>query len=452
MKTYILSSKYHSVHFIGAGGVSMSALMKHLLKLGKTVTGSDVCHNSYTDELIELGAKITFKHSPLNLRRADAVVYSSAVNDSNPELVAARRKKIPIVKRSELLGEIAERYLKSVAVSGSHGKTTATAMISAIATADNKTPTVFLGGESTEYGNYLAGDDDLIVLEACEYKKNFLDITPDISVVLNIDNDHMDAYKDMRDMVCAFKSFVGNSLAVINADDVNARNIFNASTVTFGINTPATYTAKNIKLSGAGYSFTACAHGRAVGKINLSVAGRYNVYNALAAFAVTDVMRIPFRSVKSGLENFKGVKRRNEYIGEKDGLKIYADYAHHPKELKCTLETFRESGEDFITVFQPHTYSRTLNLMDSFVSVLKDAKPLIIYKTYSAREKFDESGSAKALCDNIIKVSGENCVYADTEEELIKALNVYKDKYKKAVFFGAGDIYFIAERINNKQE
>lgn len=452
MKNYILSSKYRNIHFVGAGGVSMSALMKHCIKLGKTVTGSDVCHNNYTDELIELGAKITFKHASSNIKRADAVVFSSAINEKNPELIAAKRKKIPIVKRSELLGEISERFLKTVAISGSHGKTTATAMIANVMKTANKEPTVFLGGESLEYGNYLSGEDDLCIIEACEYKKNFLDVIPDVSVVLNIDNDHMDAYKDMRDMVDTFRLFVGNSLAVINADDVNARNIFNSSTVTFGINTPATYTAKNIKPNGIGYSFTACAHGRAVGKINLSIAGRHNVYNALATFAVADVLRVPFCLIKQGLESYKGVKRRNEYLGKWKGLNFYADYAHHPRELSCTLQTFLEQGEDFVTVFQPHTYSRTINLMDSFVSVFKDIKPLVIYKTYSAREGFDEKGSAKTLCGYILGASGENCIYADTEEELIRVLDEYREKYKKVVFFGAGDIYDLAKSLMQKEK
>jgi len=447
MKNYILSSKYRSIHFIGAGGVSMSALMKHCLKLGKTVTGSDVCPNNFTDELIEHGAKIYFKHSSSNVRKADAVVYTSAVNENSPELVAARKRKIPVVKRSELLGEISEQFLRTVAVSGSHGKTTATAMIANVLISAKKSPTVFLGGEDAEYGNYLFGEENLSVIEACEYKKNFLDITPDISVVLNIDNDHMDAYKSMADMVNTFREFVGNSLAVINADDVHARNIFNMSTVSFGINAPATYTAKNVKHNGKGYSFTACAHGRPCGKINLSVQGKHNVYNALAAFSVADVLKVPFVKIKEGLESFNGVKRRNERLGTFDGLDVYADYAHHPRELKSTIEAMLESGEKFITVFQPHTYSRTENLMDSFVSVLKSLNPLLIYKTYPAREAFNKSGSAETLCENVRKASGENCYYVKDENELKKTILECKSEFKKVVFFGAGDIYFIAKKM-----
>ncbi|MBR1967775.1 MAG: UDP-N-acetylmuramate--L-alanine ligase [Clostridia bacterium] len=451
MKNYILSSKYQTLHFIGIGGVSMSALAKYAISVGKTVTGSEICPNSLTEELIKLGAKIYFKHSPFNLRKADAVVYTSAVKEDNVELATAKRKKIPIVKRSEFLGEILERFMRSVAISGSHGKTTATAMIASVLKNVERAPTVFLGGETDDYGNYLAGGEDFAVIEACEYKKNFLDITPDISVVLNIDDDHLDSYKDMADMVSAFSKFVGNSLAVINADDVYAHKIFNSSTVTFGINTPATYTAKSVKYNGKGYTFTACAHGRTLGKINLSVIGKHNVYNALATVAVCDVLRIPFNLIKSGLENFKGVKRRAEYLGEKEGLKFFADYAHHPRELKSTLKAFSESGDDFVTVFQPHTYSRTEKLIDAFISTFKSVKPLIIYKTYPAREEFSEKGDAETLYKNIISVSGENCIYAKNEEELLSAVLSFKGKFKKVVFFGAGDIYFIAKEFLEKQ-
>ena len=438
---------YNKFHFIGACGVSMSGLIKHLLLNEKAVTGSDNRAENGATELNGLGAKIYCKHSSKNAKNADVVIYSSAIKSDNPELNYAIKHKIPTVKRSELLGEILREFKTSVAVSGCHGKTTATAMIANVLINAKKDPTVFLGGEDYSFGNYRNGGKDVAVAEACEYKKNFLDVKPNISVVLNIDNDHMDAYKDMTEMLNAFTEFTKNTIAVINADDALASKIFNSTTVTFGIEKKATYMAKKLRYNNAGYTFTAYAFGRAVGTIKLKVAGRHNVYNALSAIAVCDVMNIPFFIIKRALENFKGVKRRNEYIGEFFGLNCYADYAHHPKEIEATLTAFSESGEDYVTVFQPHTYSRTKLLMDDFIKVLKDKKPLIVLKTYSAREEFDENGSAKTLFDKICEVSGENCNYVQDQIELKESLEKLAIGKKRAIFLGAGDVYDIAKNI-----
>ncbi len=442
-----IMQNYKKFHFIGACGVSMSGLVKHLLLHGKAVTGSDNHAENGASVLNDYGAKIYGVHSAKNVKKKDVVVFSSAIKADNPELLYALKHKIPTIKRSELLGEILTEFKTSVAISGSHGKTTSTAMIANVLIDAKKDPTVFLGGDDYSFGNYRNGAKEVAVAEACEYKKNFLDIKPNISVVLNIDNDHMDAYKNMTEMLNAFTEFTKNTISVINADDVLAAKIFNSTTVTFGIENKATYMAKNLRFNNTGYSFSAYAFGRKVGTIKLKVAGKHNVYNALCAFAVGDIMKIPFFIIKSALEKFNGVKRRNEYIGEFYGLKCYADYAHHPKEIEATLTAFSENGEDYVTIFQPHTYSRTKLLMAEFVDVLKDKEPLIILETYSAREEFDENGSAKTLFNKICEVKGENCQYVQTEQSLKETVKSLASRYKRVIFLGAGDVYEKAKNI-----
>ena len=449
MEKGILNKKISRVHFIGVGGISTSALASYLLSKGFIVSGSDNVKSNLTKNLEDLGAKIYCGHKEDNLLGADAVVYTSAISADNPELLYAQKEGIPCYKRSELLGEIASKFNRSIAVSGSHGKTTATGMISDVLIKGNFNPTVFIGGEHSEFNNCRLGGGDTVVFEACEYKKNFLDLKPTVSVILNVDNDHMDSYKDLKDMVSTFGQFAKDSITVINADDLNASKIFNSTTVTFGVLNKAAYTAKRVKFNGKGYSFTAYAYGRALGRINLNVSGKHNVYNAIATVAVADILGVRFPFIKSGLENFCGIKRRNEYLGDKDGLKVYADYAHHPKEILAMLNSYREQGDNFITVFQPHTYSRTRILMEDFLSTLKDVSPLIIYNTYPAREEFDVCGDAKTLYERLKKVSAKKVYYAKTEKELSLVMEKLKKGSKRIIFLGAGDIYQIAKRQIN---
>ena len=440
MKDLFLNKEQVKVHFVGVGGISTSALAEHLFLSGYTVSGSDLTKNSQTEKLKKLGVTVFTGHSENNLNTPDLVVYSSAIKSDNPELKSGAKT----ISRSQLLGKIVKGYSKSVGISGSHGKTTATAMLSKILIESKKDPTVFLGGEDLDYGNYRKGESKYAVVECCEYARSFLDIKPKIVVVLNVDNDHLDTYKDMKGVISAFKQFVGENLAVINADDKYCYQLSNCTTVTFGTNNSATYSAKNLKKEKDGYSFNAYAYSRNYGKIRLNVKGKHNVYNALSAFATADLMGIPFADIKKGLESFYGVKRRNEYLGEYGDKKWYADYAHHPKEIIATLNAFREDGEEFITVFQPHTYSRTRILEKDFISALKNTGDLIIYKTYPAREKYDKKGSAKTLAEKIINAGKRNCEYAHTRKELFeKILTV---KAPKVLVLGAGDIYEITKK------
>lgn len=444
MNEKFLTANFKNVHISGVLGVSTSAIAKHLLLKNYAISGSDANKNGDFSELMALGVKVYKKHCRRNIKGVDAVIRSSAISDDNPEVKCAKRKNIPVYERSQILGEILSCYKTPIAVSGSHGKTTTTALIADALIVSGKNPTVFLGGESSAYGNYRAGEEDFVIAEACEYKKNFLNIKPKISVVLNIDNDHLDSFNDMEDMAHAFNAFIKGSIAVLNADDDRVRKLESCSSVTYAIKNNATFTASKIKLKDGAYTFNVNRYGKTLGRIKLRIIGRHNIYNALATVAVCDLLKISFNDVKKAIESFSGVKRRAELIGEVGDCVCYADYAHHPKEISSTINAFADTRENFAVVFQPHTYSRTKILMDDFISALKSCKDVVIYKTYPAREKFDELGSEETLYKNLRKTIGEKCKLANTPKELSKLIEDLSKKYKRIVFLGAGDVYQIA--------
>lgn len=448
MKTDKKHYNNKKIHLIGAGGVSMSAIAKHLIERGAHVRASDEKDCLELCQLKNLGAKTFVGHSKNNVEDADIAVYTQAIDAFNAELKCAREKGAKIYTRSQMLGEIMSDFDKTISIAGSHGKTTTTSLIARSLISAGKNPTVFLGGQDKAFGNYRKGSFDIAVVEACEYKKSFLDLKGNISVVLNVDNDHMDCYLDKNDMLNAFREFSKNSITVINADDEDAIKLFNCTTITFGINKSANYMAKNIKNNGANYSFTAYAYGLRLGRVNLAVLGEHNVYNALACIAVCDFLKLPFNCVKSAIERFDGVGRRNEYIGEYLGVKCYCDYAHHPSEISATLSVYKQKGQKFLTVFQPHTYSRTKLLMEQFVLVLKEQNPLLIMDTYPAREKFCMEGSALLLKDNLLKKGNKTVEFLFSDALLGQKIQQMLDKNIKTILFlGAGDIYEKAKNI-----
>lgn len=481
----------------------MSGLAKWCRLNGFIVSGSDKTPSFQTDALKSFGIKVFPSHSAKNISGAEAVVYTSAVAEDNEELVAAKKLGLPVIKRSELLGYALRKYPRSVAVAGSHGKTTVTAMLWEIFEAACEKPAVFLGGEYGARGNFTAGGKPLkyAIAEACEYKSNFLDIKPSVCVILNVDNDHLESFGGAEAEREAFKKFAANGVSVINADDEGALYAASESSVTFGIKNSAVFTAKNLTAgkNGKGYSFTAYEYGVRLGRITLKVGGRHNVYNALAAVAVARISGISFCTVKKALFAFSGVKRRNEELGTFLEKKVFADYAHHPTEIKAFLQAKREENKRFAVVFQPHTYSRTRLLKSEFVSVLSAEPRIIIYKTYPARERYEKEGDAKTLYEELFKEKlkrfggngggetdyksdgesggtnrseiggtkageiGNNSggqslpckgclkcslpLYAETEEELINAIKLRISGAEEILFVGAGDIYEIALKL-----
>lgn len=439
--------KYKNYYFSGIGGVSMSALAKYLISIGKKVYGSDISYSELTDELEFLGVKIDYSQTGKFLYEDCAFVYSSAISSDNVEMLKAKKLGVPIIKRGELLGEICSIFPVSIAVSGSHGKTTTTAMIAQILIAGKFSPTVFLGGNTLEYGNFFNGRKNIVLAEACEYRKNFLYIKPKISTILNIDNDHLDSYLDINEEVFVFEKFIKGSIAVINADDIKANGIYTNYKVSFGINNQANFIARRISERESGIGFSVYQTGMLMGRINLKVKGKHNVYNALCAIAVCSLLNVPFKIIKKGLESFIGVKRRNELILKTNQLEIFADYAHHPSEIETLLETHKEDKEKTLFIFQPHTYSRTEYLMNEFVGVLSKCQNLFIYKTYPAREKYSYKGSAMKLYCNLSNKQIKNLKFFNEEERLKKEIVSTSKKYKKIIFVGAGDVYELAQKI-----
>lgn len=433
-------------YFLGVGGVSMSAIASFLIEEGYKVLGYDKVFSDKVKALIEKGL-VFVKPSEIDLKD-HLVVYTSAV-EKTPYFNAIKKSGAKIIKRSKLLYEIQKLFKINIAVCGCHGKTTTTAMLAHVFKCANARPTAFIGGEDTDFSNYLSGEKKYCITEACEYKKNFLDLKADYAIVTNVDNDHLDSYIGIEDVKKTFEKFISNSVAIINVDDANSKHLKGKTHITFGINSKADYVAKNIVETSFGTEFTVLEWGKYSHEIKINLKGSYNVYNALSVIALARQKKIGWHTIKKGLISFKGVKRRSENIGKMNCRKIICDYAHHPTEIGCMLNTVDKDRTAII--FQPHTYSRTALLMEDFVNVLKDIPCLIIYKTYPAREKFDKRGSARTLYLNIIRKSKTKVYYVENTKQLKRAIKELS-RDKNLLFVGAGDIYSVAKILATKKE
>lgn len=447
MKIDRILHKRKNIHFTGICGVSMSGIAKHLKNKGFYVSGSDIALKNGASEIDLNGIRLYDKHDANNLKGVDALVYTSAISQENAEILHAKQNDIPLIKRSQLLGEILSEYNNAITVSGSHGKTTATALLSNVFIEGGLDPTVFLGGFDKSFGNYREGKSNFAIAEACEYKKNLLDLKSKVAVILNIDNDHLDCYNNMQEMISTFAEFSKESISVINSDDDNCKKLENLTSVTFGIKNLSNYTAKNIAFNGKGYSFDVIAYGLKLGRINLKIDGYHNIYNVLSVIAVSQIYNVPFSLQKKAIESFLGVKRRNEYLGKFCGIDVIADYAHHPKEISAMLKTYDCLNKRYLTVFQPHTYSRTRLLIKDFINCFNNDNPLIIYKTYPAREKYDKKGSANTLYKNLLKINKKGVFYARTKKEVLELLKKHEKSVDFVLFLGAGDVYELAKSI-----
>lgn len=451
-----LLSKGFKIHFIGIGGISMSALARILLDDGCTVSGSDMKSSHITDNLVKAGAEIFIGHSEDNITDQDLVVYTAAVKDDNPEIVKARECGIETVDRAELLGAIMKRYKTPVAISGTHGKTSTTGMVSQIFLSANLDPTVTIGGELDVIGgNLRVGKKDFFIAEACEYHRSFLKFFPKYTLMLNIEADHLDFFKDLDDIVDTFRRLANltpNDGAIIaNHDDKNvirALKDVDKNIITFGIETDCDYKARNITHDcNDRCNFDIEKHGEYYASLSLSVPGVHNVYNALAAFALADNCNIEKDTIVSSLGEFVGAHRRFEKKGIFNGALIVDDYAHHPSEIKATLSAADKMGYKKVwCVFQPHTYTRTKTLFDDFVKVFSESGAnVIITDIYAAREKDTGLVSSKELSDKI-----KNSVYIKSFEEVESYLKENLSDGEIAITMGAGDVYKIGESILNK--
>lgn len=446
------------VHFIGIGGVSMSGLAEILLLKGYNVSGSDMKSSPATDKLSKMGAKIYIGHDSKNVQGADIVVYTAAVNNSNPEMQEAKKLNIPILKRAELLGFIMKGHKYNVAVSGTHGKTTTTSMISHITLSEKLDPTILVGGDLDIIdGNVRTGKSEYFITEACEYKASFLSFYPFIGIILNIDADHLDYYKTIDNVEKAFKDFSDlipkDGYLIANADDKRCLEVASkarCNVVTFGINN-GEITAKNIEYDNKSCaSFDVYNKGTFVFKINLNVPGKHNVLNSLSAVAASLVLKISSDSIISGLKSFGGTHRRFEFKGKKNGVTVVDDYAHHPTEIKATLAAAKNyPHKRIVCVFQPHTYSRTINLFDEFTNAFDGVDELIIADIYAAREKDTGEVSSKMLSDAISK-KGINSINIHSFEDIKDYLDKTLKDGDLLLTVGAGDVFKVGNLYLDK--
>lgn len=446
---------YKNVHFIGIGGISMSALAKILLSNGVKVSGSDITPTKITEELESMGAVITIPHDAGFIKEPDIVVYTSAIAEDNPELVAARSKGIKLVERAEMVGNIMKNYKFPVAVAGTHGKTTSTSMLVYIMAEANLDPTAMVGGELDILGgNLKVGKSQYMVTEACEYCRNFLKFSPFIGIILNIEADHLDYYKDLDDVISAFEDFGAlipkEGALIINGDDENcikAAKKAKCKVISAGIKN-GDYKAENISFDDFGYaSFDVVKSGNIIMSVTLSVPGEHNIYNALCTIAASLELTDDTDGVGRGLEKFHGAKRRFEKKGEVDGILVIDDYAHHPTEIKATLSAVSKiRAARCWCVFQPHTYTRTKSLFNEFSRELSAAENLVIADIYAAREKDTGLVSSADLADSI-----EGAKYINGFDNI---LAFFKENSKPGdiiLTMGAGDIFKVGEMFLDKK-
>ncbi len=452
----LLGSKHiKRVHLTGIGGISMSGLAEILSDLGYIVTGSDMKPSPIMQKLDRLGIKTTIGHFAENVAGADLLVYTAAVRADNPEITAAVKAGIPCIDRATLLGGIMKKYPRSIAVSGTHGKTTTTSMISMIMLEEGLDPTIHIGGELTAIGGTTRiGKSDYFIAEACEYTGSFLKLHPKLEVILNIEFDHADYFRDIDDIKDTFRKYASlvpaDGCIVANADDMNVMEVIggiDCNKVTFGLNSKdCTWSAADISFDEMGNaSYTLLYHGDPVTEIRLKVPGMHNVSNSLAAVAACSFMGCSPASAARAFLKFSGTCRRFEIKGVSDGVTVIDDYAHHPSEITATLKAAANLGHNRIwCVFQPHTYSRTKCLMNDFVTAFDKADILVLTDIYAAREADTGEVSSAMLADRITR-TGKTVVYIKDFGSIAEYLDKNARPGDIILTMGAGDIYKVGE-------
>lgn len=453
---------YKNFHFIGIGGVHMSGMAEMLLDAGYRVEGSDERASEVTEVLCAKGALVkTGRHSPDNISAdTDTVVYTAAVKSDNSELIAAQTRKLNVLTRADLLGEMLENFSYPVCIAGTHGKTTTTSMTAEVFLAAGVSPSVLVGGTVKSLGKtYAEGEGEHFIVESCEYCDSFLSFRPYIGVILNIDADHLDYFKDIRGIRMSFRKFAENifdrgylliSSAIENIEEITAG--LKCGTVTFG-KTNADYTAENIEYTEGGAArFDAVQNGVKLATIKLAAPGEHNVLNSLAAFASAHLCGIDPETAAKALEAFTGVKRRFEYKGEINGVSVYDDYAHHPTEIKAAVAAAAKvlTGAKWI-LFQPHTHSRTKSLLTEFAESFKEADKTVILDIYSPAGREEENTKIHAL--DLVKECekrGYDVIYSPSFQDCIEYLRKNVMIGDAIITVGAGDIYRLGEMYLNE--
>ena len=449
------------VHFIGIGGISMSGFAELLHSYGFTISGSDMNKSKITEHLQSLGIHIVYGQSEANITNdMNLIVYTAAISKTNPEYVAAVNSGIPMMDRAAMVGQVMKNYKNAIAVSGTHGKTTTTSMLSHIFLAGSLDPTISVGGILDAIGgNIRIGKSENFITEACEYTNSFLKFFPTAGIILNIDADHMDFFKDLDDIRHSFHEFAKripeDGLLILNGDITNYKEFTNnlqCHIINYGINNDNfDYHAKNVEYDSIGRgSYDLYHNNTLLAHIQLNVVGKHNISNSLAAAGLANEYKIPVSTIKKGLESFKGTERRFEYKGKFNGVTVIDDYAHHPTEIKATLTSAKNyPHKQLWCIFQPHTYSRTRAFLDDFADALTMADKVILADIYAAREKDPGDISSRDILERL-KKAGTEAYYFPTFEEIEEFVSKNCNNGDMLITMGAGNIVNVGENLVQK--
>jgi len=447
--------KVNKVHFVGIGGIGMSGIAELLLNLGFDVSGSDINGSDIIEKLIRLGADIHMGHSAVNLTNADVLVYSSAVQNDNPEIITAHEKNIPVIRRAEMLGELIAVKGTSIGVGGTHGKTTTSSMIGTVLTEGNLDPTLVVGGlVRTIDSNAKLGAGDIIVVEADEFDRSFLALRPTIGVITNIELEHTDCYEDIDDLQGAFLQFANSApfygALIACVDSPALREILpeiKRPIISYGINEKADIGAGNICYKESQTVYTLHAHGQENGTITLNVPGEHNVLNSLAAIALGMELGLTFDTIAKGLSAYKGVRRRFDIKGTSNDIMVVDDYAHHPTEVAATLSAAKNGWKRrIVSVFQPHLFTRTRDFYKEFASAFQNSDVLLVTDIYPAREEPIKGINGALVSNAAIEAGHKHVHYVHNLEGLSSQLDDIVRPGDMVITIGAGTIWRYSEK------
>ena len=449
--------KVDFIHFIGIGGIGMSGIAELLMNLGFKITGSDINHSENVKRLESNGIKISIGHQSKNVNNADAVVYSSAVPSNNPEIIAAIKKSIPVIRRAEMLAELINLKQTSIAVGGTHGKTSTSSMIGMVLEKTGHDPTLVVGGLVSNLNtNVKLGSGNLIVVEADEFDRSFLALNPTIAVVTNLEMEHTDCYDSLHDLKNAFLQFCHSvpfyGEVILCADSPSLMEIMPKiikPIKTYGLSDYADFCAKNIKYNENKSEYTLFHKKNNLGKININVPGKHNILNSLAAITLGIELDIPLEKVKSGIKSYKGVRRRFEIKKNDQDVLVIDDYAHHPTEVEATINAAKNGwNKRIVSVFQPHLFSRTRDFFKEFAKSLFDSNIIIITDIYPAREKPIKGISSKLIMNELKLIGHKNINYLPDLEKLNQLLDTIIKSGDMLITMGAGNIWRYSDKYN----
>ena len=449
--------KTNHIHFVGIGGIGMSGMAELLYKLDFNISGSDQNRSERTDSLKDMGLTIIEGHSASNINGADVVVYSSAVQLDNPEILSAKDKQVPVIRRAEMLAELLKVKPVSIAIAGTHGKTSTCSMIGEILTAAELSPTMVIGGIVNKFqSNTISGSGDIIVVEADEFDRSFLTLQPTMSIITNLDLEHLDCYENLEDLQGAFAQFANAvpfygrvGICIDNGNTTSIIPQIKRPVVTFGIHKSAEVRATQLRFENTHSKFELVVCGKSQGVLNMHVPGEHNIINALGAATLALELDIPFESIQVGLDQYTGVQRRFDikYTTE-NNIMIVDDYAHHPSEVSATLKAAKSGWDNrVISIFQPHLYTRTRDFYKDFAKAFLKSDILIVTDIYSAREKPIKGITAKMIVDEAQQLGHPNAEYIDEQNDIVTRLKDVSRANDMIITMGAGNIWRQCERI-----